>query len=31
MALCLAPPKFWRVRSAESEKGPKQEQPALKT
>jgi ABC-type transport system involved in cytochrome c biogenesis permease subunit len=31
MALCLAPPKFWRVRSPESEKGPKPEQPALKT
>ncbi|HET7752752.1 MAG TPA: cytochrome c biogenesis protein CcsA [Anaeromyxobacteraceae bacterium] len=31
MALCLAPPKFWRVRSAAAEKGPEQEQPALKT
>jgi ABC-type transport system involved in cytochrome c biogenesis permease subunit len=31
MGLCLAPPKFWRVRSAASEKGPDSKAPALKT
>jgi ABC-type transport system involved in cytochrome c biogenesis permease subunit len=31
MALCLAPPKFWRVRSAAAERGPEPDRPALKT
>ena len=34
MAVCLAPPKFWRASSAATEKGAKPadgEEPALKT